>query len=311
MIGTDAPLFGRLLTAMVTPFDDSNEIDYKSTEKLIEHLIESGTDTIVVSGTTGESPTLSTEEKLDLLKFTKEKANKKTKIIFGAGTNDTEKSAKLAKKAEKAGADGLLIVAPYYNKPSQEGIAAHIKAINDKTDLPIIVYNIPGRTGINIQPKTMVKIIETCKNVHAIKDSTGDIDQMATLARLCADPFRLYSGDDNLTLPFMSVGACGVISVASHVIGKEIALMMKLFSEGEVREARALHYKYLPLFKGLFIAPNPTCVKYVLSLMGLCKENLRLPLVPLDAEQKLQMRNLLAECEISAMSDKGNLCGTR
>lgn len=310
MIGNDAKQFGSVLTAMVTPFDD-DKIDYKATERIIQHLIETNTDTIVVSGTTGESPTLSTDEKLDLLKFTKDKAGKKAKVIFGAGSNDTEKSVKLAKKAEKAGADGLLIVAPYYNKPSQEGIIAHIKAINDKTDLPIIVYNIPGRTGVNIQPKTMVKIIETCKNVHAIKDSTGDVDQMASLARLCSDPFRLYSGDDNLTLPFMSVGACGVVSVASHVIGKEISAMIKLFSEGEIREARALHYKYLPLFKGLFIAPNPTCVKYVLSLMGLCNESLRLPLVPLDAEQKLQIRNMLAECEIDVLSAEGNLCGSR
>ena len=310
MIGNDAPLFGTVLTAMVTPFDE-DKIDYKSTEKLIEHLIQTETNTIVVSDTTGESPTLSTDEKLDILKFTKDKAGKRARVIFGAGSNDTEKSVKLAKKAEKAGADGLLIVAPYYNKPSQEGIAAHIKAINDKTDLPIIVYNIPGRTGVNIQPKTMLKIIESCKNVHAIKDSTGDVDQMASLARQCADPFRLYSGDDNLTLPFMSVGACGVVSVASHIIGKEIAAMIRLYNQGEVREARALHYKYLPLFKGLFIAPNPTCVKYALSLMGLCSEQLRLPLVPLDAEQKLEMRNLLSQCEVDTLSVKGNLCGSR
>jgi 4-hydroxy-tetrahydrodipicolinate synthase len=294
MIKNDAPLFGRLITAMVTPFGDDGKIDFKAVEKLVNHLIATGTTTILVSGTTGESPTLSDDEKAELLKAVIGHVDGRVKVIMGAGSNDTEKSVKSSQAAEKIGADGLLIVAPYYNKPSQAGIEAHVARIAQSTPLPIIVYNIPGRTGINIAADTMLKIAEKNANVHAVKESSGDVDQVAEIARRATGSyFRIYSGDDNLTLPFLSVGACGVVSVVSHVAGSEIVEMIDKHFAGDFDGARELHGRYLPLFKGLFRAPNPTCVKYALSTLGLCKENLRLPLIPLDKAQKAELDAVL------------------
>ncbi len=295
MIGTDAPLFGRVVTAMVTPFDDDGKIDYKSAEKVANHLFKTGTGTIVVSGTTGEAPTLTDEEKIDLLKCIVSVAKGRGRVIMGAGSNDTEKSVKLAQQAHREGADGLLIVAPYYNKPSQAGIEAHVGKIAAASTLPMIVYNIPSRTGVNILPATMIRIMEKCDTVHALKDSSGNVEQAAEIASHARDGFRIYSGDDILTLPFLSVGACGVVSVASHLIGEAIHGMMAKYFSGDVDGPRTIHYKYLPLFKGLFTAPNPTCVKYALSKLGLCKENLRLPLVPLTEEEKQVFKQILKD----------------
>jgi len=293
VIGTDAPLFGRVITAMVTPFDDADKIDFKAVEKLVNHLIQTGTSTIVVSGTTGESPTLDADEKKDLLKSVLEIAGTRAKVIMGSGSNDTRKSVEASKAAEKLGAHGLLVVAPYYNKPSQAGLLAHFAEVANNTSLPIFVYNIPGRTGINITSETMIKLAEKHKNIHALKDSTGSVDQAGEIAAMARQDFRIYSGDDYLTLPFLSVGAAGIVSVASHIVGAPIKEMCDAFFAGKLDEARELHYKYLPIFKALFAAPNPTCVKYALSKMGLCKENLRLPLVPLDAQQKETLDKVL------------------
>ncbi len=195
--------------------------------------------------------------------------------------------------AQKEGADGLLVIAPYYNKPSQAGIEAHIKKVASASTLPMIVYNIPARTGVNILPETMLRIAEQCDTVHAIKDSTGNVDQAAEIAAKARDGFRIYSGDDYLTLPFLSIGACGVISVASHLVGESVAGMMAKFFSGDVDGPRSIHYKYLPLFKGLFAAPNPVCVKYALSKLGLCKEHVRLPLVPLNEDEKNTLKQIL------------------
>jgi len=295
VIGTDGSKFGRLVTAMVTPFGDDGKIDYKATEQIANHLIKSGTSSILVCGTTGENPTLTDEEKVDLLKCVVAVSKNRSRVIMGAGTNDTEKSVKMAQIAQKEGADGLLVVAPYYNKPSQAGIEAHIKKIASASTLPIIVYNIPGRTGVNILPETMLRIAEQCDTVHAIKDSTGNVDQSAEIAAKARDGFRIYCGDDYLTLPFLSIGACGVISVASHLIGENISGLMAKFFSGDVDGPRAIHYKYLPLFKGLFTAPNPVCVKYALSKLGLCKEHVRLPLVPLTDEEKTALKQILKD----------------
>ncbi len=300
MIKSDAPLFGRLLTAMVTPFDDEGKVDFKAAEKLVEHLIASGTSAIVVSGTTGESPTLEDAEKKDLLKTVLKVSGGRAKVIMGTGYNSTAKSVKASKEAEQLGADGLLVVAPYYNKPSQPGLIAHFNEVANATTLPIIVYNIPGRTGINITTDTTVKLAESHSNIHALKDSTGSVDQAAEIAGRAPQHFRIYSGDDYLTLPFASVGACGIVSVASHVVGKEINEMLEKYFSGNHDGAREIHYKYLPLFKGLFAAPNPTCVKYALSKLGLCKENLRLPLVTLDKAQREAMDKLIKEAGIKA-----------
>jgi 4-hydroxy-tetrahydrodipicolinate synthase len=295
MIGTDAPLFGRVMTAMVTPFDDALKIDYKALEKIVEHLIANGTNTIVVAGTTGESPTLEEAEKEELLKAVLEQTKGRVKVIMGTGSNDTAKSIKASRQAESMGADALLVVAPYYNKPGQDGLTAHFEAILKATSLPVVLYNIPGRTGVNVLPETTVELAKRCSNLHAVKDSTGNVEQAAEIAGKARDSFRIYSGDDYLTLPFLSVGACGVVSVASHLVGKEIQAMIAAFENGNHDQARRAHYELLPLFKGLFTAPNPTCVKYALSQLGLCKPNLRLPLVTISGAPKEALERLLKD----------------
>lgn len=307
MIKTTGDIFGRVATAMITPFDDDLNIDFKAVEKLVRHLIDTGSSSIVVSGTTGESPTLDDAEKKDLLKAVIDAADGKVKIIMGTGSNDTRKSVKLSVEAEKLGAKGLLLVAPYYNKPSQEGMQAHYSEIAKSTSLPIILYNIPGRTGVNLNAESTIALAQAHANIVALKDSTGSLEQAQEVASMAPSHFRIYSGDDNMTLPFLSVGACGVISVASHVIGSEIKRLIDSFYEGKIDDARTLHYLHLPLFKGLFIAPNPTCVKYAMARMGFCKENLRLPLVPLNSAQKAIIDQLLQELkplEATASSQK-------
>lgn len=304
MIGTSAGTFGSLVTAMVTPFGDDGKIDYKAVEHLVEHLIQNKTDSIVVSGTTGESPTLSDDEKTELLKAVLQIAKKRVKIIMGTGSNDTHKSVAASQNAQSLGADGVLLVAPYYNKPNQAGLKAHFGAIAKSVDLPCILYNIPGRTGITIATETIVQLDAEHKNIVALKDSTGNVEQAQEVGRLASDKFRIYSGDDNLTLPFLSVGACGVVSVASHVIGSEIKAMIDAFFAGKTDDARLLHYKYLPIFKGLFIAPNPTCVKYMLGRLGIGKDHLRLPLVPLSVSEREQMDALMKDLKLAATAGR-------
>ena len=293
MIETSGNLFGRVVTAMVTPFDQNLNLDLPAVERLVNHLIGSGSSAIVVAGTTGESPTLDDAEKDLLLRAVVKAADKRVKIIMGAGTNDTRKSVAAGQRAEAAGADALLVVAPYYNKPNQEGLKAHFGAIASASTLPIMVYNIPGRTGININSETVLALASEFRNIVALKDSTGNVEQTQEIAGHADAGFHIYSGDDNLTLPLLAVGACGVVSVAGHLIGSEIKTMIELFFAGELDRARSLHYKYLPLFRGLFLAPNPTCVKYALAKMGICREELRLPLVPLSATQRIVIDDLL------------------
>jgi 4-hydroxy-tetrahydrodipicolinate synthase len=281
------------MTAMVTPFDDDLEIDFKAVERIVDHLISSGTDTIVVAGSTGESPTLEDYEKKELLKAVKARAKERAKIIMGTGYNSTAKTIKACQEVEALGADGLLVVAPYYNKPNQEGLRAHFEQVSRATRLPIVVYNIPGRTGVNISSDTIIELAKRSHTIHALKDSTNSVEQAADIAGQAREDFRIYSGDDFLTLPFLSIGACGVVSVASHIAGPAIRKLIDAFFAGRHDEARSLHYEYLSLFKGLFAAPNPTCIKYALAKLGFCKEHLRLPLVALDAKQKETMDALL------------------
>jgi 4-hydroxy-tetrahydrodipicolinate synthase len=302
VIGTDAPIFGRVMTAMVTPFDDELKIDFKAVEKLVDHLLKNGTDTLVVSGTTGESPTLDDSEKKELLKAVIAQAKGRAKVIMGTGTNDTAKSIKASREAESLGADGLLVVAPYYNKPSQDGLLAHFEPITKSTSLPVVLYNIPARTGINVAPETIIELASRCSNLHALKDSTGSVEQAAEIAGKAMKDFRVYSGDDYLTLPFLAIGACGIVSVASHILGKQIQETIAAFYSGNTEKARQLHYQCLPLFKGLFTAPNPTCVKYALSTLGICKPHLRLPLVQLNSTQREAMDRLLKESNLKAVT---------
>ncbi len=300
MIKTDANLFGRVATAMVTPFDADLKVDHAAVRKIVEHLLKNGTDTIVVCGTTGESPTLDEAEKQELLKTVMAANGGKAKIIMGTGSNDTAKSVKATKEAESAGVDGALVVAPYYNKPSQDGMLAHFGAIADATSLPLLIYNIPGRTGVNINSDTLIELAKRHDNVHAVKDSTGNVEQASELAGRARESFRVYSGDDYMTLPFLAVGACGIVSVASHLVGTPIQQMIAAYFDGKHDEARKLHYQYLPLFKGLFTAPNPTCVKYAMSKMGLCQPTLRLPLVPLNPAQREALDKVLSDLKVHA-----------
>lgn len=298
MIKNDAPIFGRILTAMVTPFNDDLSIDYKAVDAIVEHLIKTGTDTIVVSGTTGESPTLEDDEKEQLTRAVIQASEGRAKVILGAGANATAKTIQLCQKAEELGVDGVLVVAPYYNKPGQAGLLAHYEEVLKKTQLPVMIYNIPGRTGININVETLLDLQKQFPHLHAVKDSTGNVDQAAEIACHASDHFRVYSGDDFLTLPFLSIGACGVVSVASHIVGSQIKKMVELFLAGDIDQARKIHYKLLPIFHGLFTAPNPTPVKHALSRISLCKPHVRLPMVTLNQHQKDILDVLLKERSI-------------
>ncbi len=284
---------GELITAMITPFNEDLSIDYPSLEKLINHLIKTGTDAILVAGTTGETPTLSHEEEAQMFEFVKKVVNGRVKIIMGAGSNCTETAVNSAKNAQKAGADAILTVVPYYNKPSQKGMYEHFSAIAKAVTLPIILYNIPGRTGVNMQPATIAKLANEFKNIVAVKQSNSDLDLISEIRTLCPDDFAIYSGDDSLTLPMMSLGAHGVISVASHVQGSELKQMIQAFKAGKNQEALKLHLKLYPLFRKLFMAPNPVPVKYALSKLGIIKEYVRKPLVVLDNEEKKELTEVL------------------
>ncbi len=280
--------FGRLITAMVTPFDGDGEINWDVTSQLVDYLIEvQKSEALVVCGTTGESPTLSDEEKLKLISFVLEKANGRCKIIAGTGSNNTKHSIYLTKQAEKIGVDGVLVVVPYYNKPNQEGLYQHFAAIAESTALPVILYNVPGRTGVSMSAATTLRLAEI-SNIVATKECAS-VDQITMIAAACPDDFRVYTGDDSAGLASLAVGGYGIISVASHVVGAEMAEMINAFNSGNVLRAGELHRKLFPVFKGLFECPqplpNPSAVKYALSLKGLNVGSVRLPLIsPTEAE---------------------------
>lgn len=277
---------GRIATAMVTPFQDNGDIDFEMVERLIEHLLSNGTDSIVVCGTTGESPTLSTEEKLQLIQFTVDKVKKRVPVVAGTGTNNTQQTIELTKKVESLGVDGIMLVAPYYNKPNQKGLYAHFEAVAKETSLPIVVYNVPGRTSSNILASTTIALSKI-PNIQVVKEASGDLDQMAKILKNTDEDFRVYSGDDSLTLPLLAIGGHGVISVASHIVGNEMQAMMKAFEEGRYHDAAKLHQTLLPIFKQLFTNPNPVPVKYAMSKVGFHIEKVRLPLVEMPDEEKL------------------------
>ena len=277
---------GEIITAMITPFNEDLSIDYIALEKLINRLISTGSEAILVAGTTGETPTLSHEEEDELFSFVKKIVNGRVKIIMGAGSNSTQTAVKSSLNAQKAGADAILSVVPYYNKPSQKGMYAHFSAIAEAVDLPIILYNIPGRTGVNMLPATIAKLANEYKNIVAVKQSNSDLDLISDIKSLCPEDFAIYSGDDSLTLPMMSLGAQGVISVASHLVGNEMQKMIKAFKSGNNDEALKIHLHLYPLFRKLFMAPNPVPVKAALAHIGIIKEYVRKPLVILDSEEQ-------------------------
>jgi 4-hydroxy-tetrahydrodipicolinate synthase len=282
--------FGRVITAMVTPFDKENRLDLNQTEVLVEHLItEQQTDGIVLVGTTGESPTLTKDEKLALIQKVVQTAKGRCKIIVGTGTNDTASSIAMTKQVQDMGIDGLLLVNPYYNRPTQEGLYQHFRAIAESTHLPIMLYNIPGRTGVNMTADTTIRL-SRIDNIVAMKEASGDLMQMSRIIAETSDDFLLYSGDDGLTLPVLAIGGYGIVSVASHVIGKELQRMIRTYNDGNSQEAAKLHLGLLPIMEGLFIAPNPTPLKALLRLKGLDMGSVRLPLVEATEDQLQVLR---------------------
>lgn len=287
-------MFGRLVTAMVTPFDEQLQVDRAKTEALVEHLIATGTTGLVVAGTTGESPTLTAQEKLDLYRHVVEIVDGRIPVIAGTGSNNTAASIEMTKKAADTGVDGIMLVVPYYNKPSQEGLYQHFKTIAESVNLPVMLYNIPGRSVINMTTETVVRLAEDVTNIVAIKEAGVDLSQMSFIIDRTPDDFTLYTGDDKMTLPCMSVGGHGVVSVASHVIGNEMTEMINKFVEGDIAGASALHRKLLPIFEGLFIAANPTPVKEALALQGVQTGGVRLPLVGLTEQEKSYVKSLFA-----------------
>ena len=288
--------FGQIVTAMVTPFDEHGEIDYHATRNLIDYLIANGTDSLVIAGTTGESPTLTNEEKVQLFAFAVEVVNGRVPVIAGTGSNNTRETIELTMRAEDAGVDGIMLVAPYYNKPCQEGLYQHFKTIAEATSLPIMLYNIPGRSIVNISVETVIEL-STIPNIVSIKEASGNLDIMAEIIERTPDGFSLYSGDDGLTIPVISIGGTGVVSVASHVIGNEMQEMIKNFQIGNITEAAREHRRLLPIMKALFAAPNPTGVKAALNTKGIPVGGVRLPMIPLNDEQLGSLKKVLSVYE--------------
>jgi 4-hydroxy-tetrahydrodipicolinate synthase len=285
--------FGRLLTAMVTPFDDELRVDRAKTEALVEHLIATGSTALVVAGTTGESPTLIGQEKIELFRHVVEIVNGRIPVMAGTGSNSTAASIEMTQKAVETGVDGIMLVVPYYNKPSQEGLYQHFKTIAETTELPVMLYNIPGRSVINMAGETTIRLANDVKNIVAIKEASSDLSQMSFIIDGTPDDFVLYTGDDKMTLPCMSIGGAGVVSVASHLIGNEMTEMIAAFTDGNVAKASGLHRKLLPVFEGIFIAANPTPVKAALALQGIDTGSVRLPLVPLTDRENDFIKSLL------------------
>lgn len=289
--------FGRVITAMVTPFHQDGSVNYEQTSMLARFLVERGSDGLVVAGTTGESPVLTQEEKLKLFKVVKEAVGDQAAVIAGTGSNNTANSIDMSKAADSVGVDGVLLVVPYYNKPNQEGLYRHFKAVAEAISVPVLLYNIPGRTGINMPPELIAKLAEI-DNITAVKEATGSLDQATDIRRRTRDDFRIYSGDDSLTLPILSVGGHGVVSVAAHLAGSMIKEMVDHYTGGRVKEALAIHLKLFPLFKVLFCTSNPIPLKAALNMIGMDVGSPRLPLVEATDKEKEEIRRVMSEFNI-------------
>ena len=288
--------FGRLLTAMVTPFNEDGSVNCEAAADFAEWLLANGSDGLVVEGSTGEAATMFMDEKIEVLKAVVERVNGRAPVIVGAGTNCTASTIELVNTVEACGVDGLLVVGPYYNKPTQEGYYQHFAAVAKSTTLPIIVYNVPGRTGSNIEPKTIARLAAEFPNIVAVKEAAGNVAQTAELFRVLPENVPIYSGDDGLVLPFMSVGARGVISVLGNIGGQMLQDVMRLYSEGKVAEAAELNKKLVPLANSMFIESNPIPVKYaVTKVTGINAGAPRLPLTPISEAGKAKLDVVLAE----------------
>ena len=292
--------FGKLITAMVTPFDDVGRISEPKLDNLIRHLEDTGTDTILVAGTTGESPVISRDEYIWLIRTVRDVARQGTKVMAGASTNNTSRSVEMARIATDAGMNCLLLVSPYYSKPPQDGLYAHFTAIAGATELPCIIYNIPGRTAVRIEGETMRRLSEI-DNIIGVKEATGSLESVSEVRRLCGPDFAIYSGDDSLTLPMLSVGGCGVISVAGNLAGQQIKDMITAFiDESNYLKAMDIHLHLWDLFKVLFITTNPIPIKYACNRCGIDVGGYRLPMVEPTDEQKTKIDEVLNKYDLTA-----------
>ena len=290
--------FGRVLTAMITPFNEDYSVNYKAAAELAKYLVAHGNDGLVVAGSTGESATLGSDEKLKLFSTVLEAVGDKATVIAGTGSNDTLASIRLTQEAEKLGVHGAMLVGPYYNKPPQEGFYQHFKMIAERTGLPLIVYNVPGRTASNILPPTIARLSEI-PNIVAVKEASGSLDQVSEIVRTARPGFQVYSGDDGLTLPILSVGGCGIISVAGHVVAERMQEMIGAYLAGDVKLAQVIHSELLPFFKVIFITTNPIPIKTAVNLMGLPGGCFRPPMVPPAAAETEQLRTVMRSLKIN------------
>lgn len=281
-------------TALVTPFQTSGEVDYKSLEKLLEDQIAAGIDGIVILGTTGESPTVCCGEYAEIINFAVEKINKRCLVIAGSGTNNTRKTIKQSLIAKEVGVDAVMVVNPYYSKPSQEGLYQHFTAVAEVVDIPQIIYNIKGRTGVNVETSTLVRLAQH-KNIVAVKEASGDLSQIMDVIAQTPDDFSVLSGDDLLTYSLVALGGDGIISVVSNIVPEKVKEMTELALKGNYEEARKLHYELLPLFKGCFMETNPIPVKTALALQGKLQEEFRLPMCRMGDENKEKWKQILQE----------------
>ncbi|MCJ2541494.1 4-hydroxy-tetrahydrodipicolinate synthase [Thermostichus vulcanus] len=286
--------WGRVLTAMITPFTAEGELNYDEAARLADYLVTHGSDGLVVCGTTGESPTLTWQEEFELFRVVRDAVAGRAKVIAGTGSNSTREAIEATKKAAQLGLDGSLQVVPYYNKPTQAGLYQHFKAIAEASDLPILLYNIPGRTGASLQPETVANLAEL-ETIVAIKEASGMMDVASEIRRLTPSRFGIYSGDDSLTLPILSLGGSGVVSVASHLVGLQLQELIQSYSRGQHDQALAHHLRLFPLFKVLFIETNPVPVKAALEMQGWKVGRVRLPLAPLQASSLQALRQVLEE----------------
>ena len=289
-------MFRGIFTALVTPFRNG-AIDDSAFKKLVEAQIAVGITGIVAIGTTGESPTLSHKEREHVIRLAVATANKRCLVLAGTGSNATQHAVADTTTAEKLGVDGALLVAPYYNKPSQEGLFRHFKTIADATSLPIMLYNIPGRCSVDILPETVVRLAKECRNIVSIKEASGSVERVSELRRRLPEPFTILSGDDSLTLPFMAVGAVGVVSVASNLFPSEVCALVRACESGDLKSAAKSHRKLLPLFKDLFIEPNPVPVKTALGWRGAIAGEVRLPLCEMSEANQARLRKTLEDFE--------------
>ncbi len=287
-------MFKGSIVAIATPFKNG-KIDENKLRELIDFQIKNNSSGIVPCGTTGESATLTFEEHDKVIEITIEQAKKRVPVIAGTGSNSTEEAIMLTRHAAKSGADASLQVSPYYNRPTQKGLYEHFKAVAEAVRIPIILYNIASRTGVNIEPETIARLASDCKNIVGVKEASGSLDQMSRVRSLCPKSFDLISGDDSLTLPVLSIGGTGIISVVANIIPRDVAELVSAFEKGDIARAQELHYKMLPLIKAIFIETNPIPLKTAMGLMGLCQPDLRLPMCSMSADNLEKLKIALKD----------------